>query len=447
MLEVRKLWMTVLLLSISVIGIVAPMYAEGQASVADEGTTSTVTEMNSPDAAGGAGDFHLRVEPQAHTIKHLKNGKNRSATYSVKVTALSEFRGEVELSVTGLPPTCIAFFNPQKAIPKPVFSSVLKIVVPPTAPAGVYTLKIAGASSKTTRDATATLIVEGEPGITTTTTVQTTSVTTTPELTVTVAADQENYSPGQEVEISGHVRLDSGASAAGAAVSLEVLEPAGERIHVAVLQTDDNGHFIENFTLMSNAANGTYTIYVTASMSGYKDALATATFTVGLSGVPSVHIVEASVTLPNDTLSSEFRPGETVVVWTAVNNTGADLVGGSMWVEVLDPDNSPMTLVVVVVTIHTGEQVRVGVHVILASDAKTGIYTVRILVSDRPILAGGKFLDSEETAFLVTTETETTTTTTTTQLTSQTTQTSTTASETTTSQTTSETSSSTSGTA
>jgi 5-hydroxyisourate hydrolase-like protein (transthyretin family) len=386
--------MTVLLLSITVIAIVAPMHAEGQTSAASD-------------------DFYLKAGPPAHTI-HRLNGESGSATYSVNVTALSEFRGEVGLSMTGLPATCIAFFNPEKAIPNPVFSSVLEIVVPPTTPPGTYALKISGASGRTTHYATTTLIVEGEPSPSSVTATQTTSAKTTPELKISVTADRESYSPGQDVEISGYVKLSSGASAARASVSLSVLEPDGDEVHAAVLQTNDDGRFAEDFTLPSTAANGTYTVYATANMSGYKKALATDTFTVGLSNVPSVHIVEAIVTMPNGTLSSEFRPGETVVVWAWVNSaiSGADLVGGNTWVEVFDPDNSPIALVIVKVTIHTGEPMGVGVYAPLASGAKTGIYTVRILVSDRPIVAGGKFLSNEETAFLVTKENGATTTTT-----------------------------------
>ena len=429
-----------LLLSVSVIAIVTPMYVEGQANAADKKTkseTSTNTENIAPNVTDAAGDFYLKVDPPQHKIQHLKNGKSRSATYSVKVTAVSEFRGQVGLSGTGLPEPCSALFNPEEGKPKPDFVSVLKVIVPPSAPPGTYTLKITGASDKTIHYATTTLIIEGEATPLTSTTAQTTPVTTTGKLKASVTTDQESYIAGEDVAISGYVRLGSGVSAAGASLSLSVLEPDGEEVHAAVLQTNDDGRFAENFTLPSTAANGTYTVYATASMSGYKDAFATVTFAVGLSNVPSVHIVEASITMPNGTLSSEFSPGETVVVWAVVNNTGADLVDGNTWVEALDPDNSPISLVIVVVTIHTGEQVKVGVHVILATDAKIGTYSVRILVSDRPVAAGGKFLDSKETAFLVTSETGLTTTTTT-QVTSETT-TSISTSETTTTQATSET--------
>jgi len=440
---VRKLWMTILLLSVSVIAIVAPMYAEGQIAVADKKSkseTSTLTENTAPnvtdaDDDNAGDDFYLKVDPPQHKIQHLKNGKSRSATYSVKVTAVSDFRDEVKLLVTeGLPENCSVLFNPEEGKPKPAFVSVLKVIVLPSAPPGTYTLKISGASGETIHNATTTLIIEGEAATTT-------PVTTTGKLKVSVTTDQESYVAGEDVEISGYVRLGSGVSAVGASVSLSVLEPDGDEVDAAVLQTNNAGRFAENFTLPSTAANGTYTVYATASMSGYKDAFATVTFTVGLSNLPSVHIVEASITMPNGTLSSEFHPGETVVVWAVVNNTGADLVDGNTWVEVLDPDNSPISLVIVVVTIHTGEQVKVGVHVILATDAKIGTYAVRILVSDRPVAAGGKFLDSKETAFLVASETGPTTTTTT-QVTSETTTTGSSTSETTTTQSTSETSTS-----
>jgi len=429
---VRKLWITIVLLSVSVIAVVAPMYVEGQVGVADNETTSvtsTQTETSEPNTTLAAGDFYLKVDPPQHKIQHLKNGKTRSATYSVKVTAVSEFRGKVRLTVTGLPETCSAFFNPEEGRPKPDLVSVLKVIVPTSAPPGTYTLSISGDSGVTVRYAATTLIIEGEAAPLTTTTTQTTSATTMARLKVSVTTDQESYTAGEDVVISGYVRVGSGVSAAGANLSLSVLEPAGKEVHAAVVQTNSDGRFAENFTLPSAAANGTYRVYAIASMSGYMDAFATVTFTVGLSDVPSVHIVEASITMPNGTLSSEFRPGETVVVWALVNNTGADVVDGNTWVEVLDPDNSPMNLVLVVVTIHTGEQVKVGVHVILATDAKIGTYAVRILVSDRPVVAGGKFLDSKEITFLVTSETDPTTTTTSTSI-----------SETTTTQATSETS-------
>jgi len=388
--------MTLLLLSISLVAVISPMYVEGDTGVADH-TTKTKKTETSTTASGSVTEltsgFILKADPPVHTVQHLKNGRTASATYSVRVTASSGFRGKVELSVDGLPEDADAFFNPEEGVPKPVLASILKVLIPPSTPAGIYTLKITGSSDHTSNYATTTLIVEGEA---TTRTTQKQD-----ELRVSISTDKEKYDRGDEVRISGLVKLNLGASVAGATVSLSVLDPAGEEVHAAVMNTDQAGRYAENFTLPSIAVEGTYTVYATASMTGYKDAYATVTFTVGVSRLPSVRIVNATITMLDGTPSSEFKPGETVVVWTAANNTGVDLKSGNMWIEVLDPDDAPITVVVIVVTIHTGEQAQIGVHVILGSNAKLGTYTVRILVSDAPIMSGGKFLDSKEMAFVV----------------------------------------------
>jgi len=406
---VRKTWTTLLLISvvsISLFSMVAPVYVQGSGSMpADKKTTTSNVTAADPLSADATEGFVLKVEPSLHTVHHLKNGKTRSAPYAVQVKALSGFRGEVGLAVQGAPPDSLALFNPQRGVPKPVFVSVLKIFVPSSTPAGVYDLKIIGASGSYVRTATTTLIVEGEP-----------SPSTTPQkqsrLQVTVSTDKESYQAGEPVMISGYVTLGASLSVGNANVSLTILDPAGETIHIASVTTDEVGSYSENFTLSSNAMEGTYTVYSAASLPGYSQTVATVTFVVGQSQIPSVRIVDVSVTLLNDTLSSEFRPGETVVIWTAVNSTGADLLNGNTWIEVLDPKYSPVTVIVVVVTISAGAQERIGIHVILASDAAIGTYTIKVLVSDGPILAGGKFLDAKETSFVVLSEEDQTTTTT-----------------------------------
>lgn len=406
--------MTLLLLSVSIVAIVTPVYVESYDSVAAKKAQATSTMLeteltsatNSTSTGGVTRDFFLKVDPPSHQVQHLKNGRSRTATYSILVKALGGFRGEVELSVQGLPEDSEAFFNPEDGVPKPVFASILKIIVPPSTPAGAYTLRIIGSSGDMEHYATTTLIVEGEA----------TASTTPPEpkgLVVTVSTDEEIYEKGDNVEISGYVKLSSGDSVEGATVSLNILDQAGKAVNAAVTQTNGAGRYSDEFLIPSDAADGVYTTYATASLTGYKNSYAKVTFTVGVSQLPSVRIVNATVTALSGAPSSEFHPGETVVAWAVVNNTGADLVDGNMWVEALDPDKSPITLVVVVVTVHTGEQVKIGTHVILGVNAKLGTYTVRILVSDGPIMTGGKFLDNKETVFLVTSDTSTTTTTTT----------------------------------
>lgn len=420
----RKLWITLLLVSVSLFSVISPVYVEGNSSPAAKKTTTTSTLSETGSTVAELTDgFVLKVDPPSHKIQHLKNGKTRSATYSVQVKALSGFRGEVALAVQGVPPYSVPLLNPERGVPKPGFASVLKVFVPPSTPAGVYTLTIVAAGGGYTHIATTTLIVEGESS----------PPTTLPEqkrLQVTVSTDKENYQPSETVKISGYVKLDSGASIAGADVSLSVLNPEGENVHLAILTTSEVGSYSEDFALPSNAMEGTYTIYSAATLSGYQQTVATLTFTVGQSQAPSVRVVDLSVALLDGTLSSEFHPGETVVIWAAVNNTGADLVDGNTWVEVLDPDNSPITVVVVIITVNTGEQERIGVHIILGSVAKIGTYAVRVLVSDGPIVTGGKFLDSEETAFVVIPDETQTTTTITSETTSETTASQTTMTET-----------------
>jgi hypothetical protein len=412
--------MILLLLSVSLVTMAAPMYAESLDSMAapKAKTTTTILETNSTSVTEPTYGFIIKVDPSSHTIHHLKNGRSRTATYSVVVKALAEFRGNVELSIQGLPEYAEAFFNPEEGIPKPAFASILKIIVPPSTPAGVYTLNIIGSSGGSERYSTTVLIIEGEA-------VPPATIPKQKQLMIAVSTDQENYQKGDNVSISGYVKLGSGNSAEGATVSLNVVNETGAPIHAAVTQGDQWGRYSDTFALSMNAASGTYMVYATAHMTGYNDSYATVTFTVGVSLVPSVRIVNATITMLNGTSSSEFHPGETVVVWAAVNNTGADLINGNVWVETLyDPDQTPITLVVVVVTIHNGEQAKIGIHVMLGPEAELGTYVIRILVSDGPIMTGGKFLDTKEVAFIVTSSPSDTTTTTT-EVTSETTSTST----------------------
>ncbi len=321
------------------------------------------------------------------------------------VKALQGFRDEVELSIEGLPESSEAMFNPEEGRPRPVFLSILKIRVDSSTPAGTYTLTIIAASEKVVHHVTTTLIVEGEATTTTITTSSTTMTATTPHekrLKVTVSTTRENYKKGDVIAIFGYVKSRSGESVTGATVSLNVVDPTGKDVHVKSMVTDQAGRYSDNFTLPIDAVEGTYAVYVSADMSGYRYGFARATFTVGVSLTPSIRIVNATIAMVNGTVSSEFHPGETFVVWVAVNNSGAELNDGRVWVEVLDANNVPITVVVVMATIHTGEQMKTGIQVTLKSDAPIGTYTIRCLVSNAPIMSGGRFLDMKETTFLVT---------------------------------------------
>jgi hypothetical protein len=300
----------------------------------------------------------------------------------------------VELAVEGLPESAQFMFNPEEGIPKPVFLSILKISVDSSTPPNVYTITVTGSSANTAHQATTTLVVEGEA-----------TVTTAPhekKLRLTISTNHENYRKGDKVLIFGFVKTRHGGSITSATVSLSVVDPLGKDIHIKSIVTDRSGRFSDNFTLPTDAMEGTYAVYAAADMATYRYGFARTTFTVGLSNTPSVRIVNATITLVNGTLASEFHPGETFLVWVAVNNSGAVLTDGRVWVEVLDSNNVPVTVVVVVVTIGIGEQIKTGIQVALKTDAPTGTYTIRCLVSNAPITMGGRFLDMKETGLIVT---------------------------------------------
>jgi uncharacterized membrane protein len=419
----RKLLMIATLISVSLIGLVAQTEAYGQAvstltstSVYDpdivttttmntnqtstalttsQATTSesTVASANSSLAQSPA-DFTIKVDPTYRSID-LGGGRIPAAAFSVQIEALSGFEGKVELSVKGLPESGKAIFNPEEGAPTPIFDSILMVVLSQSTPTGVYNVSIIGASNNFSHNATAALIVGGSSSTSTTTLQQ------KGRLAVSVLTERERYQRGDSVGVSGYVKLNSGECVGNATVNLYVTDPLGNETHVTHVRTGPNGRYWDNFTIPSSAVDGTYTVYVVANATSYRESFGQVTFVVGVSSVPSVRIVNATIAMLNGTVSSEFRPGETVAVWVAIADSGGDLVDGNTWVEVLDSNNSPVSVAVVVVTIHSGEVVRIGVQVILKPDAVAGLYTVRVVVSNAPILGGGRFLDSRETAFIV----------------------------------------------
>jgi uncharacterized membrane protein len=400
----RKLLMIAALISVSLIGLIAQPQVYGQAVPTPTSTTSTTSQATTFTSTVASANstlnessenFTIKVDPTYQSI-NLRNVKIPTADFSIQIGALSGFQGKVELSVEGLPESADAAFNPEEGMPTPVFMSILTVFLSQSTPAGAYTLKIIGASNNVSHDATTALVVEGSSSNSTATVKQQQRT-----LTVSVSTDHERYQKGDIVGISGYVKLNSGESVANATVTLPVTDPLGNETHVSVTSTDINGRYWDNFTIPSTAVDGTYTVYALANADNYTECYDQVTFVLGASNVPSVRIENATITMLNRSVSSEFRPGETAAIWVAINDTGGDLVDGNAWLEVLDPNNSPISVAVVVVTIHAGEQVTIGTEVILKPDAAAGLYTVRIIVSNAPISSGGRFLESRETAFVV----------------------------------------------
>ena len=109
--------------------------------------TSTVTLV-----VNGPVDFSITATPSSRSVQ-----RNTSTTYTVAVTPLSGFSGTVNLSVTGLPASTSASFNPISVTGGG--NSTLTVRPNKKAPTGTYTLTIRGTSGSVTRTATVSLTV------------------------------------------------------------------------------------------------------------------------------------------------------------------------------------------------------------------------------------------------------------------------------------------------
>jgi PKD repeat protein len=293
----------------------------------------------------------------------------------------------INLSVSGLPSNITYEIDPASitlSTGTPA-ESRLKIDTTPFTQPGNYKLEItARDESYGSKDSVmVTLVVSGA------------------SFTITMTLDKPTYSQGGGVHLYGSVRDLESLPAQAGSVSIQILNPSGSTVHVASTMTNRFGQYADNFTLTSEAAVGTYTIFVTVTVPGYQDSYNQATFTVGESLTPSIKIVAVYLTDSAGLNISSFHPSQTVVVRVAVQNGGAELKNGMIWVEVNNPDGIPLPPVFVETTIARGGTVTVGVITALAEGALPGYYMANSYVSDRMIAQGGKFLANSETIFQV----------------------------------------------
>ena len=217
--------------------------------------------------------------------------------------------------------------------------------------------------------------------------------------TINISPDKPTYSQGEIVYLTGSI-IDSGKTQpTNGTISIQVLNPNGSTIHIASKTANSFGDFSDNFTLTDEATSGTYTVFVTLSLLGYQDSYHHATFTVGESLTPSIRISSLYVTDQSGENRSSFNPGETVIIRVVVQNGGAELEKGMIWVEVSTPDGVPIPPVFVETKIKRGEMVTVGVSTPLSDDADLGQYTANSYVSNKMISQGGKFLTKSKTIF------------------------------------------------
>jgi uncharacterized membrane protein len=103
-------------------------------------------------AATGPGDFSLSATPSNYTV-----GPGTAASYTVNVSALNGFAGNVSFSITGLPSGATPTFMPASVVGSG--SSTLSISTSSSTPAGSYSLTITATSGTLTHTAQVTLVV------------------------------------------------------------------------------------------------------------------------------------------------------------------------------------------------------------------------------------------------------------------------------------------------
>jgi uncharacterized protein YfaS (alpha-2-macroglobulin family) len=217
--------------------------------------------------------------------------------------------------------------------------------------------------------------------------------------TINISSDKPTYSQGEIVYLSGSIINSGKTQPTNGTVSIQVLNPNGSTIHIASKTANSFGDFSDNFTLTDEATSGTYTVFVTLSLLGYQDSYHHATFTVGESLTPSIRISSLYVTDQSGENRSSFNPGETIIIRVVVQNGGAELEKGMIWVEVSTPNGVPIPPVFVETKIKRGEMITVGVSTPFSDDANLGQYTANSYVSNKMISQGGKFLTKSKTIF------------------------------------------------
>jgi hypothetical protein len=84
---------------------------------------------------------------------------------------------------------------------------------------------------------------------------------------------------GVTVAITGRVFDAINISIPNAVISIQVNNPQGTSVHLAVAYTDPNGSFHDSFFMPSNSPGGNYTAFLVADKPGYDTARVTLTFT------------------------------------------------------------------------------------------------------------------------------------------------------------------------
>jgi len=91
-------------------------------------------------------------------------------------------------------------------------------------------------------------------------------------MTVSAATNKPQYTPGENVTITGRALDNQSNPVVGAGVSIQVNNPQGTTIQIQLTFSDQSGGYVDSFALASDSPQGQYEVFVTASKSGFENA-------------------------------------------------------------------------------------------------------------------------------------------------------------------------------
>ncbi len=368
-------------------GIVQYLTLQASFVVVTETTTTTSSSTTESSTSTQTTNQLLTVEVEPHAREVPAGGL---AEFRVHVRA-GRVEERIFLSIAGVPDGATAIFSPPfNREPKSEFHSKL-LVATGFAAAGTYPLTIYAVADEHRAAASASLIIVGA---------QNNTVAAEHKLHLRLATDKPKYPSGESVLLLGTVTEQSHNAVGGVQVSVQIVDEAGASVFVGQFETDAAGTFTSHVTLPPTAPQGIYTVFGVAAKVGFEDDRARTTFVVGTTGSPSITIRQIRITGQNGTEQALFRPGDTLVVWVVVENSGAVLPRAMIWVQVRDPNGVPISITINVELNFQGIK-EIAVFISLSSNAVAGTYSVNAFVSDNLISMGGKFLASAQAQFAV----------------------------------------------
>jgi len=181
-----------------------------------------------------------------------------------------------------------------------------------------------------------------------------------------VTIDMEPGFAGETVVVSGRVTDDAGAFVPGVAISTQVNNPFGTIIVAAFTYTGADGSYSVTFRLGPDSPEGNYTVYLTASRSGYEDDRARLGFSLS----------SPEFTVHSNPRSATVQQGKSAVfqmIVDARNQTKKPITFGLLGV----PPKVNYTFVPKSVTAPGSTTLTLTA----GEDAQTGLYNITILAS------------------------------------------------------------------